>query len=226
MNDPFPGPDEGEVNPASVRSSPTIAKLAVALTAAQAEVGSPVKNKQNPHLKNWYADLGAVLTAVMPALVKHKLAVLQLPCEMDGQPALMTLLVHESGEWIGTVAKTRPQKMDPQGVGSALSYARRYALQAVAGVTAEDDDDGEQAGRRPARPAASPAPAPVKQADPAKGVAAVREQLARTGETLERLNEAMGLVKETPLEEYGIEQLRAAFAKLKPLPAAEQKKTA
>src|SRR5262245_63044669 len=112
----------------SFRRSESITKLSAARLAAQAEISNPTKNRQNPHLKSWYADLGAVLEAVMPALVKHKLLVMQLPCELDGEPALLTLLTYESGEWVETVQKLRPIKPDPQSVGSALSDARRYQL--------------------------------------------------------------------------------------------------
>jgi hypothetical protein len=84
----------------------------------------------------------------LPVLARHDLAVLQLPCELDGAAALTTLLSHTSGEWIETTIKLRPVRNDPQGVGSALTYARRNALQSIAGVAAEDDDDGNVAGRR------------------------------------------------------------------------------
>lgn len=137
------------VGPSTVRRSATCAKIAAALCGAQSEIQNPTKNKQNPHLKNWYADITAVLGAVLPVFTKHKLAVTQLPCELDGEPALLTLVLHDSGEWLETVTKIRPVKTDPQSIGSAQSYARRYALQSVAGVAADDDDDGN-AGSRPA----------------------------------------------------------------------------
>jgi len=141
----------------SVRRSPSVTKIAAALCVAQTELKNPVKNKQNPHLKNWYADLTAVLEAVLPVFTKHKLSVMQLPCELDDAPAMMTLVMHESGEWIETVVKVRPVKSDPQGIGSAQTYAKRYALQSIAGIAAEDDDDGHAATHRPA-PAAQQQP--------------------------------------------------------------------
>lgn len=151
--------DGAVVGPATVRRSPSIAKLAAALCAAQADFKSPAKKKQNPHLKNWYADLPAVLDAVLPALNANRLCVTQFPCELDGQPALQTLLLHDSGEWVETTALLRPVKTDPQSIGSAQSYARRYALLALCGVAPEDDaadDDGHAA----SRPAREPEPAP------------------------------------------------------------------
>lgn len=137
------------VGPGTVRRSPSVGALATELAKAQAEMKNPPKDSVNPHFKSRYADLATVRDTVVPVLARHGLAVLQLPCEMDGEPALTTLLVHTSGEWVETTIKLRPGKSDPQGVGSALTYARRYALQAVAGVAAEDDDDGHAGSQRP-----------------------------------------------------------------------------
>lgn len=157
--------DGAIVGPSTVRRSPSIAKLASALCSVQGEVKNPTKNKQNPHLKNWYADLTAVLAVVLPTFSKHKLAVTQLPCELDGEPAMQTLLLHESGEWVETVTKIRPTKTDPQSVGSAQSYARRYALQCLAGIAAEDDDDGNAASHPAQQPKQQGTPYPQKPAD-------------------------------------------------------------
>lgn len=133
--------------PSSVRRSATIGKLAAALAAAQSEMKNPKKEAENPHFKNKFADLAAVRDAVVPALAAHKLAVMQLPCEFNGAPALAVLLTHESGEWVETTIQLRPSKNDPQGIGSALTYMRRYTLQSLAGVVGEDDDDGNAASR-------------------------------------------------------------------------------
>jgi hypothetical protein len=148
-----------ECGPSTVRRSLTVAKLAEAMAKAQADMPNPPKDSVNPHFKSRYADLATVRDTVTPHLTKHGLAVIQLPCELDDHPALTTILTHTSGEWVETTIRLRPGKLDPQGVGSALTYARRYALQSVCGVAAEDDDDGNQ-GSQPARqPDARPAPA-------------------------------------------------------------------
>lgn len=159
---------------ATVRRSASIAKLAAALCSAQGEVKNPIKNKQNPHLKNWYADLVAVLEAILPAFNKHKLCIAQMPCELDGEPAMQTLLLHESGEWMEFTAKTRPPKTDPQSVGSSQTYARRYALLSLCGIAADDDDDGTaarpqpqaQQPQRPAERTPDQARPPQQQAQP------------------------------------------------------------
>lgn len=133
-----------------VEQSPTVTKLFAALVAAQSEMRNPPKDSINPHFKSRFADLATVLDTVKPVLAKHKLAVVQLPCEVESVgPGLSTMLIHESGEYVRSTIGLRPAKTDPQGVGAALTYARRYGLQAVLGITADDDDDGNQASRQP-----------------------------------------------------------------------------
>lgn len=122
--------------------SASLANLAKALAQAQAELKNPPKDRVNPHFKSKYADLATVRDWVLPVLNRHGLSVVQLPCEGSGRPALFTLLLHESGEYLGACLPLRLVKDDPQGMGSALTYARRYALQALAGVAGEEDDDG------------------------------------------------------------------------------------
>jgi hypothetical protein len=134
-----------------MNSSPTIAKVAAAFVAAQAELGHAPKDATNPHFKSKYADLATVIETVRPVLAKHKLAVLQssLPC--DSGMRLQTVLLHESGEWLADDGIHSPlQKQDAQGVGSATTYLRRYGLAALLGV-AQDDDDGNAASQ-PAAP--------------------------------------------------------------------------
>jgi hypothetical protein len=149
----------------TTKRSESVGALGAALAKAQAEMTNPAKDKINPHFRAKYADLATVRDAVVPKLAKHGIAITQLPCDLDGQPALVTLLVHSSGEWIETTQLTRPGKGDPQGIGSALTYARRYALQAMTGVAADDDDDGNAASEPPKR---TNAPAPKSDLDKAK----------------------------------------------------------
>lgn len=132
----------------TVRTSPTIAALAKALSAAQGEMKNPPKDSVNPHFKSKYADLATVRDTVIPALSKNGLAVIQLPTEIGGEPALTTILTHSGGEFVESTMLLRPSKKDPQGVGSSLTYARRYSLQSMVGVAADDDDDANAATRR------------------------------------------------------------------------------
>ena len=148
--------------------SETVGKLFSALVAAQAEMRNPPKDSINPHFKSRFADLATVLDTVKPVLARHKLGVIQMPCEVDGiGPGLATMLIHESGEFVRGVIALRPAKSDPQGVGAAMTYARRYGLQAVLGITADDDDDGNHASK-PAQPKQQPAlqQAPAQQRKP------------------------------------------------------------
>jgi hypothetical protein len=175
------GAHHPEPSAGTVRRSPTIGALASSLAKAQAEMKNPPKDSINPHFKNKYADLATVRDTVLPVLAKNNLSVVQLPCDVDGLPALTTILMHTSGEYIETTALTRPTKMDPQGIGSAMTYARRYGLQSIVGVAADDDDDGH-AGSRPAeRQQSAPARGQTQQpaAPDALEVAKLTQQFAQ-----------------------------------------------
>lgn len=133
----------------TLMESEKITELVKALVAVQAELDNPTKDKKNSHFGNTYADLAGYLTAAMPILSKHGIAVVQrgLPGE-PGQVVVETRLLHTSGEWIaGQLAMTPAKDRDPQAVGSTITYARRYLLAAMLGMAAEDDDGNSGAGR-------------------------------------------------------------------------------
>lgn len=141
----------------------------MAFIAAQSEIEGAAKDKLNPHFKNAYADLKSIWDACKPALAKNGIGVVQSPCKCDvaGAMALETTLLHKSGEWMRSLAVVPLQKADPQGYGSALTYARRYSLAAMVGVCPEDDD-GEGAvgrGKQAARPQQRPAQRPPANGD-------------------------------------------------------------
>lgn len=123
-----------------MRHSESIAKLAAALVKAQAEAENALKNATNPHFKSDYANLEAVLDVAKPALSANGLALIQVPGYENGHATLESRLVHESGEWIEGTSGAPLQKGDPQGIGSATSYLRRYATAAIMCITQEDDD--------------------------------------------------------------------------------------
>lgn len=132
-----------------MNKSDSIAKLTTALVAAQAQLKPAIKDSKNPFFKSNYADLQAVWDACRAALHGNGLSVTQIASSLtNGDPALETLLVHISGEWISGLYPLSPSKKDPQGVGAALTYARRYALAAMVGVVYDDDDDGESTASR------------------------------------------------------------------------------
>ena len=127
--------------------SATLAKLIPAFVKARADIGSTVqKDAVNPHFKNRYASLAAVIDAVSLPLLAHGIVFVQRHEASHDGIVLVTELVHESGEWIRSSLFLPVAKNDAQGFGSAISYARRYALMAICGLAA-DDDDGEAASR-------------------------------------------------------------------------------
>jgi hypothetical protein len=126
----------------TMETSPSIENLSAALGKFQAETHGVVRDATNPFLKNRYATLEAVIETARPALAKAGLAFLQAPSGISGQyTELITMLMHgASGEWIRFSTIMPIPKADPQGVGSAITYACRYALMAMLGLPPLDDD--------------------------------------------------------------------------------------
>jgi hypothetical protein len=124
-----------------MEKSENLNELATALSAAQAEIEDAEKSRSNPAFRSKYADLGAIVDACKPALTKHGLAFSQVfePSEA-GVLRLTTMLLHQSGQWLAGTITMPLAKVDPQGYGSAATYARRYGLAAIVGVCPEDDD--------------------------------------------------------------------------------------
>jgi len=133
-----------------------------ALVKCQSQIKTALKDSKNPHFKSSYADLTSVMLACKDALAANDLAVLQLSrIHESGAPVLVTRIIHTSGEHIeGEFPLVCKDPNDPQKLGSAVTYARRYALSAALGITADDDDGQAAAGH-------TPAPAPKPQAKPA-----------------------------------------------------------
>jgi hypothetical protein len=125
--------------------SPTIGTIVAALAKARASFKPVIKDSNNPFFKSKYADLAGVLDSVTPGLSSNGLAIFHTTDNANGALVLTTTLAHESGEWISGTYPIVPVKNDPQGVGAAITYARRYAVSALLSVAAEDDDDGNHA---------------------------------------------------------------------------------
>ena len=162
--------DESSLNDhKSLSMSPSVKELTGALIAVQRELPTLPKDKENPFFKSKYAGLETVLPAALKVLTDHKLGLVQsVGQDSKGGTTLTTILLHESGEWISDTQPLLLTKSDPQSQGSAITYGRRYALMAMLGLVADDDDDGHAASRRqPARRtpqprAANPATTPHK----------------------------------------------------------------
>ena len=153
--------------------SDSIAQIAPALVAAQAAFPPIVKDGKNPAFRSKYATLDGIMAAIRPALAANGLAVVQgaIHPETDGGKlvglAVESILIHASGEWMATMVPVPVTKSDAHGLGSALSYGRRYGVSALLALTTDEDDDGNAAARPPRqeprqerqeRPAAPPPP--------------------------------------------------------------------
>ncbi len=125
--------------------------LAAALVKAQADMPALQRDKLNPHFKSRYLSLESLLAEVLPVLNANGLALVQLPTASfspDGValPSLRTILIHgESGETVETTMLLLASKADAQGQGAAITYARRYSLMSMLGLSADEDDDGNAA---------------------------------------------------------------------------------
>lgn len=131
-----------------MKQSEQINALAAALAKAQGEIKGAIKDSKNPFFKSNYADLASIQDACREPLSKNGLCVMQTTdTDEHGNTYIFTTLAHSSGQWMQGKLKINPQKNDPQAVGSALTYARRYALAAIVGI-AQVDDDAESAMNR------------------------------------------------------------------------------
>ena len=128
-----------------MKQSESISKLATALVRAQGKLRHAKENAVNPHFKNSYADLSSVIDTVKPIFAECGLAVIQFETfESPNIVSVETVLLHESGEFISEKSGCLAVKADPQGIGSAITYLRRYSLAALAGITQSDDDGDTQ----------------------------------------------------------------------------------
>lgn len=126
--------------------SEELTNIAAALVAVQVEIENPHKTSENPHYRSKYADLTEIINTVRPVLSSHGIAIVQSPGMQNGMASVETILLHISGEWIRGCASSPISKNDPQGVGSAITYLRRYSLAALLGL-GQEDDDGNAASR-------------------------------------------------------------------------------
>lgn len=135
--------------------SQSIAELAKALAKAQGQVKPALKDGDNPFFKTKYADFSSVLDACDEALVQNGLAIVQAPVVTPEGAGVETLLMHTSGEWLSETLVLPVNKKDAQGVGSCITYARRYALEGFLRIKREEDD-GNAAAASVAKPQVTP----------------------------------------------------------------------
>lgn len=131
-----------------IQTSEQINEIAGALAKAQAGMENVAKDRENPHFRSRYATLAGVLDEVRGKLAEQGISIYQAPVNGEGNNiGVATRLLHSSGQWIESAVFVQPTKFDAQGVGSVLTYLRRYSLMAVAGVGPEDDDGNAAVGR-------------------------------------------------------------------------------
>ena len=123
-----------------MNSSEKINELATALCKAQAAMGGAVKDSANPFFKSSYADLTSVIKAIKQPFADNDLSYTQFPVSDENGIGVVTRLMHNSGQWMELGYTLPIVKKDPQAAGSAITYARRYALQSMAGIPTADDD--------------------------------------------------------------------------------------
>lgn len=166
----------------TVETSPELAQLAEALAKAQGAIKNAAATSSNPMYASSYASLAEVWSACRVPLTINGLSVVQMPTQVlpEGRVGVTTMLLHSSGQWIRSSLAIHPERDDPQAVGSAITYARRYALAAVVGVAQGWDDDGN----------ATRGPVPRANTVKADGTRASYDQLA----LLEALRERAGVV--------------------------------
>jgi hypothetical protein len=132
----------------TIEMSAACGNIGKALVAAQGLMTHAPKDHVNPHFKNRYADLPGVIDTVKDALLQNGIAFVQFATSSPGHAGCVTMFLHTSGEWMRGTLLLPLAKNDPQGAGSAITYARRYALAAMAGIGQDDDDGNDAAGHR------------------------------------------------------------------------------
>lgn len=181
-----------------MNKSDTIAELAKAMATAQGEIENAGKNAANPHFKSRYADLAEVLNTVRPVMSKHGISISQFPAFDSGIASVETIVMHTSGEWMTGTSSAPVTKQDAQGVGSALTYLRRYSLAAIAGIAQEDDDGngavgGQQKRQQPAPPDPKAVVAAIQGAKTTQDVnryVSTAQQRGVNPEGMQQINEA------------------------------------
>jgi hypothetical protein len=126
--------------------SEEIHELSAALSKAQGEIDDAGKGSENPYFKSKYADLAAVRSVIRGPLAKHGLSIVQNPATVQGGVEVQTFLLHSSGQYMSSKLFMPTSKNDAHGIGSAITYARRYSLMSILCLATEDDDGNAAVG--------------------------------------------------------------------------------
>lgn len=206
------------------RTSEQTDKLFDALVSMQSELEPAPKDSENPHFRSKYANLSAIFSVSRPIMAKYGLGIIQANGRSpEGMARTSTRIIHKSNQWIESDLDLKSIKDDPQAFGSAFTYGRRYSAQAMLGVIAEEDDDGNAASHKP-KPAVKQAveqktqPLPKEKPDLAvewaNAVAAFKELGKKEADLKAYLNEVYG-AKAAPLTPDHMGALRNWYDELR-----------
>lgn len=123
-----------------MKTSEEIKDIALAISKAQSEMTGAKKGAKNPFFKSNYSDLSMVIEALSEPFANNELCFVQAAEMNELKISVITRIIHSSGQWIESETQLPPTKNDAQGYGSAITYAKRYGLQSLAGVPSVDDD--------------------------------------------------------------------------------------
>lgn len=204
-----------------MKKSETLIEFSKAFAKTQQEMKQPLKDANNPFFKSKYVPLENVVEAITESASKNGLSFTQFPSSDEfGNVTVGTLVMHESGEWIEyDPIKMKPVKNDPQSIGSAITYAKRYALSAIFGITSDQDDDGNEATqtkKQPAKKASDPVVS-IEQANfYLKEIAKIATEKGKEdGSVAKWFLQHLGVANYKQIKQSQVEQADALIQKLK-----------
>lgn len=205
-----------------MKKSETLTEFSKAFAKTQQEMKQPLKDANNPFFKSKYVPLENVVEAITESASKNGLSFTQFPSSDEaGNVTVGTLVMHSSGEWIEyDPIKMKPAKNDPQSIGSAITYAKRYALSAIFGITSDPDDDGNEATQTKKQAPAKKKDEPVISVEKAnyylKEIATISAEKGKEdGSIVKWFLNHLGVVDYKMIKQSQIEDADMLLAKLK-----------
>lgn len=198
-----------------LNKSESIENLSKAMSEFQKNLKQPLKDANNPFFKSKYVPLENVVEAITEAAGPLGISFMQYASgDENGNVEVGTIILHQSGEYIEFPSvRMKPEKQTPQAYGSAITYAKRYALSAVFGITSDKDDDGNEAsgnGRKKKGPQIS--------AEKQSKCDYIRQLAESTSERFEKFKEMQSKVQGAPTEEWSDTLLDRAIKMLQSIP--------
>jgi hypothetical protein len=196
-----------------MKKSDDIKDLAIALAKVQGALKPAIKDAINPHFRSQYADLGSIWDSCRTLLSDNGLSVAQLTGGDSEGVIIETMLLHSSGQWLSSELYLPLTKRDAQGVGSAMTYGRRYGLAAMVGIVADVDDDGNaasgKADKQQAKPPAQTKPPELQGTSYTKEISAICAELNKqSGETIKW---ASGTLADYARQLFHDDSIKSAF---------------